>query len=322
MHLSVIICTHNPRKDYLTRTLDALKAQTLPKEQWELLLIDNASAEPLAGQRDLSWHPGARHIREETLGLTPARLRGIREAGAELLVFVDDDNVLAPDYLEQAVHIGHQRPYFGMWGGACLPEYETPPPDWAKPYMNYFALFRVPRTVWSNLKSNATRPVGAGMCIRRQIAKEYASVVATDPLRLLLDRKGTQLTGCGDDDMAYVCVNMGFATARCSCLSLKHLIPASRFEINYMARMVEGTAYSSTILAAIHSEPSLEIEKAVPAMRRSLLLRLICRIQARLEAMANGCEKETIRQAGVRGHLKALACLRAMGTESIDKCKL
>jgi hypothetical protein len=48
----------------LRRVLDALKAQTLPKEQWELLLIDNASKEPLAESWDLSWHPHARHIRE------------------------------------------------------------------------------------------------------------------------------------------------------------------------------------------------------------------------------------------------------------------
>ena len=41
--LSVIICTHNPRLDYLRRTFDALKLQTLDRDQWELLLIDNAS---------------------------------------------------------------------------------------------------------------------------------------------------------------------------------------------------------------------------------------------------------------------------------------
>src|ERR1022692_4717847 len=100
MKFSVIICTHNPRPDYLRRTLDALKAQTLPKEQWELLLIDNASKEPLADTWDLSWHPQARHIREEALGLTRARLCGISQSKGELLVFVDDDNVLSADYLE------------------------------------------------------------------------------------------------------------------------------------------------------------------------------------------------------------------------------
>ena len=99
MEISVIICTRNPREDYLRRTLDALKAQSLPKDQWELLVVDNASDAPLAGRFDLSWHPNARHVREEKVGLTHARLHGIAASQADLLVFVDDDNVLRPDYL-------------------------------------------------------------------------------------------------------------------------------------------------------------------------------------------------------------------------------
>src|SRR5665213_4011640 len=132
MELSVIICTHNPRVDYLTRTLDALKAQTLPKEEWELLLIDNASKEPLAGKWGLSWHPNARIIREEQLGLTPARLRGVKESSSELLVFVDDDNVLFSDYLVECFQIAKTWPILGAWGGQHFPEFEggTPPEKW------------------------------------------------------------------------------------------------------------------------------------------------------------------------------------------------
>ena len=84
MNLSVIICTHNPRKDYLTRVLQALKAQTLPKDQWELLLIDNASDQELARSWDLSWHPHGRHIREDKTGLNFARARGFAEAQGEI----------------------------------------------------------------------------------------------------------------------------------------------------------------------------------------------------------------------------------------------
>src|SRR5277367_5769846 len=97
--ISVIVCTHNPRADYLRRTLDALREQNFPLNKWELLLIDNASEKPLAEVYDLSWHPQGRHVRELELGLTAARVRGIRESNGGLLVFVDDDNVLAPDYL-------------------------------------------------------------------------------------------------------------------------------------------------------------------------------------------------------------------------------
>src|ERR1039457_2192213 len=94
--LSVILCTHSPRSNYIRRRLEGLKAQTLPKDQWELLLIDNASEVLLANVLDISWHPLARHVREDELGSTPARLRGIRESKGELLAFADDDNVLAP----------------------------------------------------------------------------------------------------------------------------------------------------------------------------------------------------------------------------------
>ncbi len=66
--ISVIICTHNPRPDYLGRVLEALKAQTLSKDQWELLLIDSASDDPIAGRVDLLWQPNAKHIRETAIG--------------------------------------------------------------------------------------------------------------------------------------------------------------------------------------------------------------------------------------------------------------
>jgi putative transposase len=48
----------------------ALRAQTIPPNQWEFLIVDNASDERLSEFWDLSWHPRARHIRENNLGLT------------------------------------------------------------------------------------------------------------------------------------------------------------------------------------------------------------------------------------------------------------
>jgi GT2 family glycosyltransferase len=43
---------------------------------------------------------------------------------------VDDDNVLAPDYLETAVRSAEDRPELGAFGGKCLPEFEHEPPEW------------------------------------------------------------------------------------------------------------------------------------------------------------------------------------------------
>jgi hypothetical protein len=119
MVISVIVCTHNPVEGYLRRALDALRAQTLPLAQWELLLVDNGSNETPVPVWDLSWHPNARHIREDKLGLSFARRRGVGEAQGDLVVFVDDDNVLAPDYLDQAKSI-MQDASIGVLGGDML----------------------------------------------------------------------------------------------------------------------------------------------------------------------------------------------------------
>src|SRR4051812_45171677 len=125
MQLSVILCTHNPRADYLRRTLEGLRAQSLALHEWELIIVDNASRTPLAGTLDLKWHPLGEVGREDEVGLTAARLRGIATARAETLVWVDDDNILAPNYLELAAELGRTWPQLGVWGcGHFEPEWE------------------------------------------------------------------------------------------------------------------------------------------------------------------------------------------------------
>ena len=57
MQLSVIICCHNPRRDYLARVLEALKAQTLSTNNWELLVVDNASEDPVSASHKISLAP-------------------------------------------------------------------------------------------------------------------------------------------------------------------------------------------------------------------------------------------------------------------------
>ena len=87
MNLSLVICTHNPRQKYLERTLAALRMQTLPKEEWELVVVDNLSTPPLVGSLDLSWHPRGRIIAESELGILPARVRGLKETKSPFVTF-------------------------------------------------------------------------------------------------------------------------------------------------------------------------------------------------------------------------------------------
>lgn len=266
--LSVIICTHNPREDYLRRTLAALKSQTLPLDQWELLLIDNASLSPLAGAVDLSWHPNARHLREDKTGKLNAWLLGIKEFKAGILIFVDDDNVLAPDYLEQALAVGGQWPFVGVWGGSIIPEFEVPLPSWCGAQAWRLTIIDVQEDIWSNIKNDfKTIPVGAGMCVRRKVGEEYLKWCAMNPHRVSLDRTGAGLGGYGDIDLAHCAMDAGFGTGRSKRLSLTHLIPASRLTLDYFVRHAEGDAISLTMFRAGRGFP-IEEPKPVSLVGR------------------------------------------------------
>lgn len=256
--ISVAICTHNPRADYLARAIGALREQTFTAESWELIVVDNQSSPAL--DVDLSWHPRARVVREETLGLTPARLRAFAEAAAPLIVLVDDDNVLSADYLEQATKLGGSWPQLGAWGGQTIAEFEEKPPEWAKPYL-WLAIRELDRDHWSNVPfTGDAMPFGAGICIRREVAEAYAELIKNDPARKALDRTGNKLLGCGDTDLVLTAYDVGYGTGTFAALKLTHLIPKGRVEEDYLLRLVESTTYSVTLLKALRgfapSQPS------------------------------------------------------------------
>ena len=259
--LSVIICTHNPSFKYFDRVLTALKSQTLPMTEWELLIIDNASNQPLCEILDLNWHLNARHIHEDKLGLTHARIRGIQEAKSEIIVFVDDDNVLDSDYLEIALQIGKEWPVLGAWGGQAIAEFQEQPPDWTKPLWGKLAIREFDRDKWSNLiHQDDTVPYGAGLCIRKVVADKYAELVHSDPNRSQLDRTGkaensvTALMACGDIDMALTSCDLGFGTGLFKSLRLTHLIPPQRLQEDYLLKLIEGLTYSVVILESFRGK--------------------------------------------------------------------
>jgi glycosyltransferase involved in cell wall biosynthesis len=253
MKLSVIICTHNPRPAVLSRTLEALRRQTLPPAEWELLIIDNRSDPPVAASVNLAWHPNACHLREEVLGLTPARLLGIRRSQGALIVFVDDDNVLEQDYLANALKIYGEYPFLGAFGASIEAEFEVEPPSSIRPYLEKLAIRPTCRDHWSNAKrwSEAT-PFGAGLCVRREVAELYLQRVQSDKFRLTLDRKGTGLNGGGDIDLAWTSVSLDKGTGCFARLRLCHLIPKERLTESYIERLEMGSGYTELILDYAH----------------------------------------------------------------------
>lgn len=271
--ISVIICTHNPRINYLEKVLKGLEAQILPIEQWELLLVDNASDQAVSSVINLTWHPNARHLRESQLGKTYALLLGIKESVGDIIVIVDDDNVLDPDYLEVALNISRNWPILGAWGGQIRPDFEETPPEWTKPYWWMLAIRELDRDRWSNLVyCYETSPVGAGMCVRRIVAEKYAQSVCNSPQRLNLDPRGKLLLRAGDHDLGFTSCDIGLGTGVFVDLNLTHLIPSIRLKEEYLLKLAEGIEYSTTVLESIRgnlpSVPNLSWIKKLVAYYR------------------------------------------------------
>jgi len=303
-HLHVVLCTHDPRRDHLAATLDALRAQTLPPSEWELLVIDNASPVPLAAYLDLSWHPAVRIVREEKLGTAHARHRALREVltgSAGLILFVDDDNVLAPDYLTCGLAIAAAWPQLGAWGGQLVPRYEMPPAPWLERYLNYLAVRPLPADQWTNtVVTYDSVPPTAGCFLRGTVALRYLDLLARDPRRFELGAKGRVQVRGEDTDLVLTAIDLGLGVGRFSGLHLTHLIPAARVRLDYVAGVIEGTAFGTGLIEHLRGRRS-------PSSPGKTLDRLLQRWRTwRLPE-----PHRTIRRAELRGRAAARALIAA-----------
>lgn len=245
--LTVILPTHRPHADRLRRTLLGLRAQTLPVSDWELLLVDNASAPPVASVDFAASAPANfQLVLEPRLGLSHARRRGFVEARADILVMVDDDNVLAPDYLSRVLSRFDAHPTVGALGGRSLPEFEAAPAPWMTPFFDLLAIrdLGTADLVGGLRPPGAARdcypvcaPIGAGMALRREAARSWLD--HADP-EAFSDRRGGELTSGGDNDIVMHLLRAGWEVAYFPDLALTHIIPAGRLDTAYLARLNRG----------------------------------------------------------------------------------
>jgi len=94
---SVVVPAYNAA-DVLPATLAALARQTLPAEDFEVIVVDDGSRDATA---DAAQKAGALVIRQENQGPGAARNAGARQARGEILLFTDADCEPEPHWLER-----------------------------------------------------------------------------------------------------------------------------------------------------------------------------------------------------------------------------
>jgi glycosyltransferase involved in cell wall biosynthesis len=308
VEISVILCTHNPDHERLHQTLAGLHAQTLPADQWETILVDNASTRPLSPD-DVSPSEAApfRLLREPALGLTHARRAGLRAARGNYALFVDDDNVLAPDHLEQTLAAFSRLPRVGALGGKSLPSFAAPlaDDDWRREFFPLLALRDLGENelISDGLRGPASKnnhypsfaPIGAGMALRREAFSAWLDQAVSS----LSDRRGRELSSAGDNDIVFSVMRSGWEVAYVPSLRLTHLIPESRLTPAYLARLNRSIQKSWQQVLALHDGSPWP-----PIARWTLPLR---HLKSWLNHRAWRGPAEHIRWQGACGHFEGRA---------------
>ena len=244
MEISVIICCYNS-ESRIGPTLDSLLKQGLPEEvQVEIILVDNNCSDETVAVAGAVWnHPAwpLKIVKEPVPGLSAARDAGCRAATGTFLLFCDDDNWLASNYLQLAFDFMSNNPdcaAIGGWGDV-VSDSDVEIPEWFDQFKTKYACGK------TRSSGETDTLVGAGMFLRREAldrlnAQGFKSVLS--------DRKGKALSSGGDLELTLVLRLHGWHLWFSDELYFKHYMPEGRLNEAYLLRMCEGHGASRLVL--------------------------------------------------------------------------
>jgi len=235
--VSVIICCYNSSKR-LSETLTHLMNQQYRGFGFEIIVVDNASTDDTSEVARKILSPGTAEfqiVQEPQSGLSYARRKGYSTARFEYLLYCDDDNWLAPNYIQLVFESMTNNLKIGILGGLGEAVFEITEPVWFKKYEIDFAVGE--QSTANESLSRVEEVYGAGFTIRKAyLDKLFASGFKS----ILSDRKGNQLISGGDVELCYLVKYFGYEVWYNRDLKFKHLMTAPRLNWLYMKRLYEG----------------------------------------------------------------------------------
>src|SRR5581483_8627586 len=193
LRISAVIPTFN-RAAYLRKAIQSLVDQTLPREQYEILIVDNCSTDETKQVvlEEFGHVPNLRYLYEPVLGLNQARNTGWQNSLGKYVAYTDDDAIVASDWLECILDVWNSCPlHTGCVGGPVEPIWEAPRPGWLSPKLD-LSMTIVDWMTTPGYLSNHQWLVGANIAFPRQLLN------STGGFRLGFDRTGNKLLSGGE----------------------------------------------------------------------------------------------------------------------------
>lgn len=232
--ISVIVCTYN-REKYIYNVLKSLADNTLPHNQYEIVLVDNNCSDNTRNECDrfVRNFPKVafRYIVETNQGLSYARNRGIKESSGDVLVYVDDDALVNNAYLQTYADFFEQHPDIDAAGGPIIPQYETEEPAWMSPII---------KSLLTGYKYHGDRPKefpqndypGGGNAAYRASVFEKVGL-----FNIELGRKGDSLVGAEEKDIFDKMITQDMRFYYLPNAILYHIIPEKKLSKDYFDRL-------------------------------------------------------------------------------------
>ncbi|MGB9499906.1 MAG: glycosyltransferase [Dissulfuribacterales bacterium] len=260
MRISVVVCTHrNP--DLLAKTLDSLSRQTLNKELFEVIVVDNNSQD---NTKDVvGKYSEVRYVLETELGLSHARNTGISAARGDIIAFIDDDAEASPVWVEALLKTYDSVPQACAVGGKVLPIWDAQKPEWlTEKYYRSLSLVEWgenPRSLhWPE------RIIGTNCSFRRQVFTDIGHFDTS------LGRIGSAMLGNEDTEIQQRIHSSGHLVYYTPQAVVYHHVPASRMTKEYFQRRLEGTRVSEVILTLRSQGRNQEVEQLTAGIRKKI----------------------------------------------------
>ena len=240
--ISVIICTYN-RDKYIYNVLKSLALGTLEHSAYEIILVDNNCTDNTRSEVDhfCNVFPQVtlRYFVETNQGLSHARNRGIRESKGDILVYVDDDATVNPDYLKTYADWFAAHPETDAAGGPIIPHYETgSEPKW----MTYFIKRLLTGYLYFGDKAKPfpgqNYPGGGNAAYRSRVFEKVGLY------NVELGRNGDSLGGGEEKDIFDKMKREGMQFVYLPQAILYHSIPGYKLEADYFNRLTAGIGQS------------------------------------------------------------------------------
>ncbi len=256
---TVLICTFN-RSALLRQTLMSLARMVVSGGPWDVLVVDNNSSDDT---RDVvaALAPGfpvpLRYLHEPRQGKSHALNSGIAASTSQVVLFTDDDVIVSPRWLEEAVaplRAGADADYTGgpveaIWG--------APRPRWlsagnSNMWGTIAALDYGPESFVFEERQRI--PIGANMAVRRSV---FDRVGVFDPR---LGRVGKSLLGQEQAEFFHRTRRAGLRGLYVPEMKVAHHVPAARLTKAYFRRWWYWKGISRARLHRLHPETELGLD--------------------------------------------------------------